>query len=239
MKQKRVTTGIAGLDPLLEGGLPPGKSYLVTGGSGTGKSIFAMQFLLKGLMDGEKSIYVAVDEKPRDILDHAASLNWELGNFIETKQLLILDASSYFTARVGPARDKELDVQKTVNDLAAYVKKMDASRVVIDPVTPLVMLGESNARIQEYVRILVHSLQENLGSTNILTSYSVADNGGAAHSGVEEYLVEGVLVLSVARVQNRIVRTLSIRKMRGTAVDLMEYPFNIKKGKGIILSPSL
>jgi circadian clock protein KaiC len=239
MKQKRVPTGIPGLDPLLEGGLPPGKSYLVTGCSGTGKSIFCAQFLLKGLMDGEKAVYVAVDEKPRDILEHAASLNWELGKFIDSKQLLILDASSYFTARAGPAREKELDVQKTVSDLASYVKKMDASRVVIDPVSPLLMVGESTGRVQDSVRILVHSLQDNLSSTNLLTSYSVAHNGGPAESAAEEYLVEGVLVLAIARTQNRTVRTLSIRKMRGTAVDLVEYPFTIKKGKGIVLSPSL
>ncbi len=237
MKQKRVSTGIPGLDPLLEGGLPPGKSYLITGGSGTGKSIFCMQFLLKGLGDGEKAVYVAVDEKPRDILEHAASLGWEVDKFIENKQLLILDASAYFTARVGNPREREVDIQKTVADLAGYVKKIEASRVVIDPVGPLVMLGESATRLQENTRFLVHSLQENRGSTNILTSYSTAYSGGVAQSGVEEYLVEGVVVLSVSRSQNRIARTLSIRKMRGTAVDLLEYPFTLKKGKGIVLSP--
>ena len=239
MKQRRVATGIPGLDPLLEGGFPAGKSYLITGSSGTGKSIFCMQFLLKGLMDGEKAVYVAVDEKPRDILEHGASLGWELGKFIENKQLLILDASAYFTARVEPGREREVDVQKTVADLAAHVKRIEASRVVIDPVGPLMMLGASSTRVQEHARILVHSLQENLGSTNVLTAYSITNALGAAQSGVEEHLVEGVLVASVSRAQNRIVRTLSVRKMRGTAVDLMEYPFTIKKGKGIVLSPLL
>jgi len=239
MKQKRVATGIPGLDPLLEGGFPAGKSYLLTGSSGTGKSIFCMQFLLKGLNDGEKAVYVVVDEKPRDILEHAASLGWDLRKFIDNKQLLILDASAYFAAHVESEREREVDLQKTVTDLAAYVKRMEASRVVIDPVGPLVMLGESTTRVQEHVRILVHSLQENLDSTNVLTSYSIANSGCAAQSGVEEYLVEGVLVFLVSRSQNRIVRTLSIRKMRGTAADLMEYSFTIKKGKGIVLSPLL
>ena len=74
MEKKRLSTGIAGLDPLIEGGLPEGKSYLITGESGTGKSILCMQFILKGLLDGEKAVYVAVDEKPADILEEAASL---------------------------------------------------------------------------------------------------------------------------------------------------------------------
>src|SRR3990172_7844112 len=78
MENKRVSTGIPGLDPLIEGGFPAGKSYLITGESGTGKSIFCMQFILKGLVGGEKAVYVAVDEKPADILEEAASLGWDL-----------------------------------------------------------------------------------------------------------------------------------------------------------------
>src|SRR4051812_3638293 len=237
MKSRRVPTGIPGLDPLIEGGFPAGKSYLLTGAAGTGKSIFCMQFLLKGLADGEKAVYVSVDVKPNDILEHAASLAWDPGKFVKNKQLLILDASAYFIARAG-SRDKELDVQKTVADLAGYVKNKEAARVVIDPAGPFVMQGDSATRAQENMRMLVHALQENVDSTNLLTSYALSGRGSTA-SGVEEYLVEGVLALAISRSQERIVRTLSIRKMRGTAIDLTEYPFTIKKPKGIVLSPLL
>src|ERR1043165_9345158 len=101
MKSHRVATGILGLDPLIEGGFPSGKSYLLTGAAGTGKSIFCMQFLLKGLADGEKAVYVSVDVKPNAILDHGTALGWDLGKYVKTKQLLILDASAYFLARAG------------------------------------------------------------------------------------------------------------------------------------------
>ncbi|HTM11232.1 MAG TPA: ATPase domain-containing protein [Verrucomicrobiae bacterium] len=237
MKARRVATGVPGLDPLIEGGFPAGKSYLLTGAAGTGKSILCMQFLLKGLADGEKAVYVSVDEKPHDILEHAASLGWDAGKYVKNKQLLILDASAYFIARAG-ARDKDLDVQKTAADLSGYVKNMEATRVIIDPAGPFVMQGDSTTRAQENMRMLVHSLEENANSTNLLTSYAIADASSAA-SGVEEYLVEGVLALSISRSQERIVRTLAIRKMRGTAIDLTEYPFTIKKPKGIVLSPLL
>jgi circadian clock protein KaiC len=237
MKARRVATGVPGLDPLIEGGFPAGKSYLLTGAAGTGKSILCMQFLLKGLADGEKAVYVSVDEKPHDILEHAASLGWDAGKYVKNKQLLILDASAYFIARAG-ARDKDLDVQKTAADLSGYVKNMEATRVIIDPAGPFVMQGDSTTRAQENMRMLVHSLEENANSTNLLTSYAIADASSAA-SGVEEYLVEGVLALSISRSQDRIVRTLAIRKMRGTAIDLTEYPFTIKKPKGIVLSPLL
>ena len=239
MGKKRVSTGIPGLDPLIEGGFPEGKSYLITGESGTGKTIFCMQFILNGLMGGEKAVYVAVDERPSDILDEAASLGWDLLKFVEQKSLLILDASPLFSSRMGAGKEKEVDVQKTVGDLASYVKRMAATRVIIDPVGPLILSRDSSARAQEHVRTLVHSLQDNLGTTNLLTSYAVPGLAGAGEGGVEEFLVAGVVVLSVIREKNRLVRTLMLRKMRGTAIDLMELQFNIVKEKGIVLKPVL
>jgi circadian clock protein KaiC len=238
MDKQRVSTGIPGLDPLIEGGFPAGKSYLITGESGTGKSVFCMQFVLKGLMEGEKAVYVAVDEKPADILEEAGSLGWDLGKYFEEKTLLILDASPYFTARMGVGKEKEVDVQKTVSDLASYVKRMGATRVVIDPVGPLILSRDSMARSQEHVRTLVHSLQDNMGTTNLFTSYPMVGSGGG-EQGAEEFLVAGVVVLSVSRLQNRLARTLLVRKMRGTAIDLIEHQFNIVKDKGIVLKPVL
>ncbi|MEK7209823.1 MAG: ATPase domain-containing protein, partial [Candidatus Binatota bacterium] len=179
MGKKRVSTGIPGLDPLIEGGFPQGKSFLITGEAGTGKTIFCIQFILKGLLEGEKAVYVAVDEKPSDILEEAASLGWDLLKFIEQKDLLILDASPLFSSRMGSGKEKEVDVQKTVGDLASYVKRMGAARVVIDPVGPLILSRDSSARAQEHVRTLVHSLQDNMGTTNLLTSYSIPGVAGA------------------------------------------------------------
>lgn len=239
MEKKRVSTGIPGLDPLIEGGLPEGKSFLITGEAGTGKTIFCMQFILKGLAGGEKAVYVAVDEKPSDILEEAASLGWDLLKYVEQKNLLILDASPLFSSRMGAGKEKEVDVQKTVGDLASYVKRMGATRVVIDPVGPLILSRDSSARAQEHVRTLVHSLQDNMGTTNLLTSYSIPGVAGAGEGGVEEFLVAGAIVLNVMRIQNRLVRTLLVRKMRGTAIDLMEHQFNIVKEKGIVLKPVL
>ncbi|MBI2210074.1 MAG: AAA family ATPase [Deltaproteobacteria bacterium] len=186
MDKKRVSSGIPGLDPLIEGGFPEGKSYLITGESGTGKSIFCIQFILKGLMEGEKAVYVAVDEKPADILEEAASLGWDLLKYIEQKSLLILDASPLFSSRMGAGKEKEVDVQKTVADLTAYVKRMGASRVVIDPVGPLILSRDSSVRAQEHVRTLVHSLQDTMGTTNLLTSYAIPGITGAGDGAIED-----------------------------------------------------
>jgi len=78
---KRVSTGIAGLDSLLQGGFLPGRSYLVTGDAGTGKTTACMQFLKSGLEQEEKAVYVTVDERPAEILQAADSLGWDVPSF--------------------------------------------------------------------------------------------------------------------------------------------------------------
>ena len=79
---ERVSTGVAGLDQLLEGGFPKGRSVLVTGEPGTGKTVMALQFLADGLAHGEKGIYVAADEGPLDIIEQAASIGWDFEKFV-------------------------------------------------------------------------------------------------------------------------------------------------------------
>jgi len=191
MSENRVATGIPGFDNLIEGGFPAGKSFLVKGEVGAGKSIFCLQYLLKGLMQGEKTVYVTVDEKPADIIDQATSMGWDLSEYVDKKDLLILDASPYFTARMGAGKDKEVDVTKTVGDLANYVKRMEASRVVIDPVGPLIISRDSTAHAQENARMLIQLLRSNLGTTNLLTSQALSGRGDVA--SVEEFIVAGVV----------------------------------------------
>lgn len=239
MNKKRVSTGIADLDPLLDGGFPDGKSYLITGEPGTGKSIFCIQFVLKALTQGERAVYVAVDEKPADILEEASSLGWDLLKYIEQKNLLILDASPFFISRMGAGRDRDVDVQKTVGDLASYVKRMGATRVIIDPVRPLIDSRDSASRAQEHIRTLVHSLQDHIGTTNLLTAHATTGASGMLDPSVDEYLVAGVVELRIVRMHNRLVRTLLVRKMRGTALDLIEHEFTILREKGIVLKPAL
>ncbi|MGH7816698.1 MAG: RAD55 family ATPase, partial [Candidatus Binatia bacterium] len=82
MSGKRIPTGIPELDALIEGGLREGKTYLVVGHPGTGKSVLSLQYLVRGLMEKEKCLYVAIDEKPTDVIEQATSLGWDLAPFI-------------------------------------------------------------------------------------------------------------------------------------------------------------
>ena len=225
----RVPTGIVELDALIEGGLRAGKTYLVVGEPGTGKSVFGLQFLVNGLMEKEKGLYVAIDEKPADVLDQAASLGWDLAPFIESKEFVILDASAYFSGS-GEAQ-KKIDVQRVVNDLNAFIVRMGASRLVIDPVGPLLFNREATTRAPDQARTLFYGLQANGATTNLLTTYSMERNV----PGLEEYLVAGTMVLGMELVKGRFVRTLTIEKMRSTTLAPAQYVFNIVADRGIVL----
>jgi circadian clock protein KaiC len=232
MKPKRIGTGIAELDRLIEGGLRKGKTYLVVGEPGTGKSVFGLQFLVHGLRQKEKGLYVVVDEKPADVIEQAASLGWDLAPYIESKEFLILDASAYFNNRLDDG--KSLDVQKVLADLNTYIMRLGASRLVIDPVGPLLFANDAAARALDQARMLFYGLQANTKTTNLLTTYAVQRNV----RGIEEYLVSGTFVLEMELVNSRFVRTLTIEKMRSTALEPAQYVFNIAQDRGIALHGS-
>jgi KaiC/GvpD/RAD55 family RecA-like ATPase len=122
-------------------------------------------------MDGEKGLYVAIDEKPADVIEQATSLGWDLAPYIKKKEFLILDASAYFNSRAGENQGKNVDIQRVVADLTGYITRMGAARLVIDPVGPLIFMRDSTLRVLDQARMLFHSLQANLGTTNLLTTY--------------------------------------------------------------------
>ncbi len=231
MNGKRVPTGIPELDLLIEGGLRAGKTYLVVGEPGTGKTVFGLQFLVSGLMEKEKGLYVAIDEKPSDVVEQAASLGWDLSPFIESKEFLILDASAYFGARAADGQGRSIDVQRVVADLSNYITRTGASRVVIDPVGPLLFTRDSMSRVLDQARLLFYGLQANTSTTNLLTTYAI----DRQVRGIEEYLVSGTFVLEMELANRRFLRTLTVEKMRGTALTPAQYVFNIIPDRGIVL----
>jgi KaiC/GvpD/RAD55 family RecA-like ATPase len=231
MSGKRISTGIPELDLLIEGGLRAGKTYLVVGEPGTGKTVFGLQFLVSGLMEKEKGLYVAIDEKPADVIEQAASLGWDLAPFIESREFLILDASAYLNTRANDGANKGVDVERVVTDLRNYITRMGASRVVIDPVGSLLFSHDATSRALDQARMLFYGLQANMYTTNLLTTYSVERDA----RGVEEYLVSGTFVLAMELANSRFVRKLSIEKMRSTALTPAQYVFNIVQNRGIVL----
>jgi circadian clock protein KaiC len=239
IKTERVPTGIEGLDQTIEGGLPKGRSILVTGEPGTGKTIFALQFLYEGLKRGEKCMFVTADEGPMDVLEQAASLGWDLERYTDNKELSILNAGTYLSSLPGAGKERHVDVQKAVSDLAAFVNQIGVERLVLDPAGPFVMLRDTAVRIQDQTRLLVKMLRSSMKSTNVLTSYAVPRTGERSMHGIEEYLVAGAIVLEMIWQDGHLARSLIVEKMRCTDVKPTQLEFDIQKNQGIVIQPAL
>jgi len=236
-KLKRVPTGIEKLDRLLQGGLVEKKVYLVAGEPGTGKTIFCMQFIMEGLRRGESAVYVTVDEKPADIINDARSLGWDLVPHLKSKKLAILDISPYLIKVPGLLRTKqteEVDVRRMIADLSKYINDNRATRLVIDPLVPIIYHGKSTVATQEYIRSLMFSLEDNIGCTVLVTSPIPVGTKKFSRYGIEEFVVSGVILLNIAK-EEELRRVMFVRKMRETSTPLVKYSFDIMEGRGLVL----
>jgi circadian clock protein KaiC len=236
--RKRISTGIEGLDSLISGGLQQDKVYLVSGEAGTGKTIFCLQYVLAGIAHGENAVYVSIDEKPSHILEDAESLGWDLKKYIDEKKIALLDVTPYFT-NVRTGKEKTVEVRDIVTDLTKQIKEIKATRLVIDPIAPLIFGQEATAQIQEYIRSLIFSIDDNLKCTTLITSGIPSGTSRLSQYEVEEFVVSGIIVIGVSRIQERRVRTLYVRKMRGTPTDLNDHVFEILPRRGIVIREAL
>lgn len=214
---------------MLGGGFIQGRSYLIAGDTGTGKTTACLQFLVNCLARGDKAIYVTVDERPPEILAAAASFSWDLQPYIQKKTLVILDAAS------SSATEKGIDPQKMVADLGNYAKGLGATILIIDPITPLLLPANPAVPAQVHARALIQLIQTQLATTTLLTSHASAGNDPEPAAHIEQFLTAGVLVLKTAEPGQRFQRLIQIKKMRYTPVAPGEFPFVMMPNEGITL----
>ena len=232
---ERVSTGIEGLDNLIAGGLPRGRSVLVAGEPGTGKTTLCLQFLMEGLRRGESVIYVGIDEKPMHIIQDALGLEWKFQPYLDSGKFQILDVSDYFSVLKPDNKEAGKDLNVMINDLKDFIAKAGATRVAIDPIAPLIFNRQNLPEIDAYMRALVFALEESQAITTLLTSHVPVGTAALSQHGIEEFIVSGIVTLRLIKLTNKYVRTLLVRKMRGSFTELTEYSFDILSGRGVVL----
>ena len=237
MATNRTSTGIDGLDELLEGGFIRGRTYLVAGEAGTGKTTFALQYLYNGaLRYGESGVYVTIDERPKHIIEDALAMGWDLEKLMEENMLLVVEITPMFS------ETRRIDAERVAGELGRLVSEIRASRLSIDPIAPLVLRGKepvdpmmAQMIVREYIRKLIFSLDE-LGVTTVATSEIPTGTNKLSRYGVEEFLASGVIVLRLKRINNGFIREIYIRKMRGVAHSMDVHTFTMIRGRGIVIS---
>ncbi|OYT26057.1 MAG: KaiC domain-containing protein [Thermofilum sp. ex4484_82] len=231
---RRIESGIPGLDDILHGGIPYRNVVLLSGGPGTGKSIFGQQYLYHGLSRGEPGILVALEEHPVQIRINMSQFGWDVRPFEERGKFAIVDA---FTGGVGEAAKREKYVVRSIDDVPSFIdvvreaiRDIGAERVVIDSVTTLYMTKPAIARavVMNLKRVLA-----GLGCTSILVSQISVGERGFGGPGVE-HAADGIIRLDLDEVDGELKRSLIVWKMRGTNHSMKRHPFDITN-KGLII----
>lgn len=230
---QKIKTGIDGFDQLVFGGLPKGRTTLIAGEPGTGKTLFSLQYLLAGINDGETVVFVTIDEQTSHILEDARSLGWDLETHLKSGALKILDITKYFSTPKQSA--DEINFCQVVDDIIDYVTKEGATRLAIDPVAPLIFSQTNIPDITEYIRHLILRLESKANCTTLLTSYIPVGSIRYSQHGIEEFAASGIVLLKLVKLNNKYLRTIGVRKMRASKVDLTEYNFEIITNRGIVL----
>lgn len=231
---RKIPTGIKELDEFIGGGFIANKVYLVSGESGTGKTVFGLQYLYYGLIIGESGIYASTEEKPSHLITDAESLGWDLNKYVHERKLGLLDLAPYF-AELRSGKAKPADFRTILADISKHAKSLEARRIVIDPIAPIVSGQECSLAMQEYIRNLILGIEDNLNCTVLITSSIPSGTSALSRYGIEEFFAKGVIVLDFTMQDHQRVRTLSIRKMPITLTDLSDHLFDILPERGIVI----
>jgi circadian clock protein KaiC len=228
---RKSRTGIRGLDEITGGGLPAGRPTLVCGGAGCGKTLLAMEFLVRGARDyDEPGVFMAFEETGEELADNVASLGFDLKDLVAHKKLLLdyvhVDRSEF-------EETGEYDLEGLFIRLGYAIDSIKAKRVVLDTIEGLFGGLPNQAIVRMELRRLFRWLKEK-GVTVIMTGER--GDGTLTRYGLEEYVSDCVISLDHRVADQVTTRRIRVVKYRGTTHGTNEYPFLIEKD-GISIWP--
>jgi circadian clock protein KaiC len=227
----KTASGIDGLDEITRGGLPRGRPTLICGSAGCGKTLFGMEFLVRGATEfNEPGVFIAFEETAGELAQNVGSLGFDLDKLIAEKKIAV----DYVHVERGEIEETgEFDLEGLFLRLGMAIEEVGAKRVVLDTIENL-FGGFSNALIlRSELRRLFRWLKDR-GVTAIIT----AERGGGTltRNGIEEYVSDCVILLDHRVTEQVSTRRLRIVKYRGSTHGTNEYPFLIDE-HGISVLP--
>jgi circadian clock protein KaiC len=215
----KVKTGIAGFDEISHGGIPKGRTTLVSGTSGSGKTLFSVQFLYNGITQfGDSGVFVTFEETPMDIIRNVKSFKWDLGILVKQKKLAFVDASPDEAEKIEAGK---YDLSAFLERIKSAIKQVGAKRVAIDSLSALFSRYDDPNLIRGELYKIAAELKK-IGVTTIITGERPQEKGLVARFGIEEFVSDNVILLHNFIEGERRLRKLEILKFRGTKHDTDE-----------------
>ncbi len=227
----KAPTGIVGLDEVTGGGLPRGRPSLICGSAGSGKTLLAMEFLVRGITEfGESGVFMAFEETREDLVANVASLGFDLEQF-EADGKLVIDHVNLVPGEMVEAGN--WDLEALFIRLGAGIDAVGADRVVIDTIETLFGAFKDVGTLRSELRRLFLWLKAR-GVTAVITGER--GDGMLTRHGIEEYVSDCVIVLDHLVADQTSTRRLRVLKYRGSLHGTNEYPFLIGE-HGISVQP--
>lgn len=225
--KERISSGIKNLNKIIEGGFRKNSTNLVVGGSGNGKSIFAIQFLIEGMKRGENVLYVSFEEKKKEFYINMLELGWDLEKYEKSGKFFFLP---YTSEKVKTM------LEEGGGDIETIVLNKKIQRIAMDSITTFVMLFECDVEMREKT-LSLFSLLKSWECTSLLVYERDTLINNKESSKIFEFETDSLIFLYFARLKNKRERFLEVYKMRGTNHSTNLFPYSIHKNIGIDVSP--
>jgi circadian clock protein KaiC len=230
----RIEVGVPGFDELVHGGLPAGRSTLVAGSTGCGKTVFGLQFLARGALMGEPGVLVTFAERPEDLIANVESFGWDLGGLVREGRLAIVDA----TPDVGAIVSGHFDLSGLAARIQHALSEVQGKRLFLDPIDALFEEFSAAVEVRGAFAAVLRALRP-LGATTLIAAERPSeDEDEDSPYGVKEFLVDNVILLRNVRSEERRRRTIEVLKLRGAGHQKGDFPFIIDSRSGIEIVPS-
>ena len=236
--RERCVTGIEGLDNITGGGIPRGNMVLIAGSVGTGKTTLSLEFLVRGAERGERSLFLSVTEASEKLRQNLSGFEFFRPELVGNGSLVFVDVPVLYE-KLGLDHE-ELTLEEInlfISAIRGIVKELGIRRVVLDSLTSVCYRIRREERIRDFMLELNKVLAE-LGCTTLLVSEIGPLPGRYSLHGVEEAIVDGVILLGNTRRQGDILRILQVVKMRGTSHSRAQYVIELTP-IGTLMAPHL
>ncbi|KJR42335.1 Circadian clock protein KaiC [Candidatus Magnetoovum chiemensis] len=219
---EKLPTGIEGFDHITMGGLPEGRTTLIVGSSGSGKTLLSVEFLYKSIIKYNRNgLLVTFEEKPKDIIRNVKRLGWNLPTLITEKRIAIIDVS------MDPSYIHETgayDLTGLISQVKYGIEKVKAKCLVMDSIGSLFYQFTNHAIIRSEISRMMEEIRQ-LGVTAVLTAERVEEYGTISKHGIEEFVSDNVIILRNVLEAEKCRRTIQVLKIRGDTHFQGESPF--------------